>query len=97
MGVLEHRHEPAVFGVPGSHGGTPPQDGKVQRVTSIEYDEEVATRARTALGRQGMYPTLVSGDGLLGYAEGAPHDRVIATCGVRTVLRPRSSRPDPVA
>ncbi|MFF3584936.1 hypothetical protein [Streptomyces mirabilis] len=74
VGVLEHRHEPVVFGVPGSHGGTPPRDGKVQRVTSIEYDEEVAARARTALGRRGMYPTLVSGDGLHGYAEGAPYD-----------------------
>ncbi|MFE2487160.1 hypothetical protein ACFXGR_28390 [Streptomyces mirabilis] len=45
----------------------------------------MAARARTALGRRGMYPTLVSGDGLLGYAEGAPYDRVIATCGMRTI------------
>lgn len=54
-------------------------------VTSIEYDGEVATRARAALGHQGMYPTLLSADGLLGHGDSAPYDRVIATCGVRTV------------
>ncbi|MDQ0761944.1 ATP-grasp peptide maturase system methyltransferase [Streptomyces canus] len=56
-----------------------------ENVTSIEYDQEVAARAQTALGRIGMYPTLVTGDGLLGHGDGAPYDRVIATCGVRTV------------
>jgi len=56
-----------------------------ERVTSIEYDDVVASRARTALARQDKFPVIVTGDGLLGYAESAPYDRVIATCGVRTV------------
>ncbi|MEU0167720.1 ATP-grasp peptide maturase system methyltransferase [Streptomyces iakyrus] len=54
-------------------------------VTSIEYDPAVASRARATLGHLRTYPTLVTGDGLSGHGEDAPYDRVIATCGVRTV------------
>ncbi|MCX4515965.1 methyltransferase domain-containing protein [Streptomyces sp. NBC_01619] len=56
-----------------------------QNVTSVEYDEGVAARARTALAQLGIHPTLVTGDGLLGHADGGPYDRIIATCGVKTV------------
>ncbi|WP_458248866.1 ATP-grasp peptide maturase system methyltransferase [Streptomyces sp. MAI_2237] len=54
-------------------------------VTSIEYDEKVALQAREALGRLGMYPHLLTGDGLQGGGPGALYDRIIATCAVRTV------------
>ncbi|MFJ2061288.1 methyltransferase domain-containing protein [Streptomyces sp. NPDC087908] len=54
-------------------------------VTSIEYDSDVATKARAVLWQQGINPTLVTGDGFLGHAESTPYDRIVATCGI-TVL-----------
>lgn len=56
-----------------------------EAITSIEYDQEVAARARKAIAEAGYAPTLVVGDGLLGYDENAEYDRLIATCSVRTI------------
>ncbi len=53
-------------------------------VTSIEYDEEVASRARTALGRRGCTPRSSAATASSAAAE-VLYDRVIATCGVCTV------------
>ncbi|MFB7619834.1 methyltransferase domain-containing protein [Kitasatospora sp. NPDC056181] len=51
-------------------------------VVTVEYDPAVAHRARENLTRAGLEPTVVEGDGRLGWAEGAPYDRLIATCSL---------------
>ncbi|MEV4452560.1 ATP-grasp peptide maturase system methyltransferase [Streptomyces mirabilis] len=56
-----------------------------ESVTSIETDEGVARRAREALARSGYTPHLFVGDGRAGHLDGAPYDRLIATCGFRNI------------
>lgn len=51
-------------------------------VFTVEIDPSIAAQARTNLYSSEHYPTVVIGDGREGYPEGAPYDRLIATCGV---------------
>ncbi|MFF3154031.1 methyltransferase domain-containing protein [Streptomyces sp. NPDC057910] len=56
------------------------------RVVSVEVDAAVAGGAREALERFGAQPQVVCGDGYLGHpVSDVPYDRVIATCGLRSV------------
>ncbi|MGI5254143.1 methyltransferase domain-containing protein [Actinacidiphila glaucinigra] len=64
-------------------------------VTSVEVDPNVATRAATSLAQTGHIPHLVTADGLAGHLENAPYDRIIATCGVRTIPAAWIAQPRP--
>jgi protein-L-isoaspartate(D-aspartate) O-methyltransferase len=55
--------------------------GRSGAVTTIEYDEVVAGCAREALDRADCEVTLIIGDGMCGWAAGAPYDRIIVTAG----------------
>ncbi|MEX2970478.1 protein-L-isoaspartate(D-aspartate) O-methyltransferase [Streptomyces sp. C184] len=54
-------------------------------VTTVEVDRAVATAAMATVERLGIPLHVVHGDGFQGYLEGAPYDRVIATCGLRSI------------
>ncbi|MQA98152.1 MAG: methyltransferase domain-containing protein [Streptosporangiales bacterium] len=56
-----------------------------KHVTSIEVDPDIAARASVTIDAAGYRPRLVCGDGLAGDLQGAPYDRVIATCSVRMI------------
>lgn len=56
-----------------------------ENVVTVEVDGAVAESARTALERFGLPVRVVHGDGFRGHPEGAPYDRIIATCGLRSI------------
>lgn len=57
------------------------------QVTTIEFDQGVAKRAKAALSQAGYAPTVITGDGTAGCASRGPYDRVIATVAVPRVPR----------
>lgn len=56
-----------------------------QAVTTVEVDPALREQAHAALTAAGYAPTVVLGDGLDGYAPGAPYDRITSTMAVRRV------------
>lgn len=58
-----------------------------ENVFTVEVDGDSAREARKRLNDAGFDPVSIIGDGAEGYAEGAPYDRVIATCSIGSVPR----------
>ncbi|QHC20961.1 methyltransferase domain-containing protein [Streptomyces sp. GS7] len=56
-----------------------------ENVVTVEVDEAVSTAAGAALERFGLGVRVVHGDGFAGYEQGAPYDRITATCGLRSI------------
>ncbi|MEW2436735.1 protein-L-isoaspartate(D-aspartate) O-methyltransferase [Streptomyces caniferus] len=54
-------------------------------VTTVEVDRALATAAMATVERLGVPVQVVHGDGFQGYQDGAPYDRIIATCGLRSI------------
>lgn len=54
-------------------------------VTTVEVDPRLAAAARASLENAGRTPTVVTGDGSVGWAEGAPYDRVVVTYSVHRI------------
>ncbi|GAA4053988.1 hypothetical protein GCM10022214_00710 [Actinomadura miaoliensis] len=55
------------------------------QVTTVEIDPDLSAQAARNLKAAGFSPRLVIGDGLAGYAETAPYDRVHCTCAIAAV------------
>ncbi|GGX77937.1 methyltransferase domain-containing protein [Streptomyces hiroshimensis] len=59
--------------------------GPAGSVVTVDVDRAVASAGREALWRAGLTARVLHRDGFLGFPERAPYDRVIATCGLRTI------------
>jgi protein-L-isoaspartate O-methyltransferase len=57
----------------------------LSNVVSIEVDPAVADSARESLQRFRLPVEVITGDGFRGHPDGAPYDRIIATCGLRSL------------
>ncbi|GAA0911951.1 methyltransferase domain-containing protein [Streptomyces thermoalcalitolerans] len=55
--------------------------GPAGRLTTIEVDPDLARTAEERLRACGYTPLVLAGDGRAGHPDGAPYDRLIATCG----------------
>jgi protein-L-isoaspartate(D-aspartate) O-methyltransferase len=56
--------------------------GSAGSVHTIDLDEDITLQARVALDRAGYgHVQVVTGDGVLGFADGAPYDRIVLTVG----------------
>ncbi|KAB2339211.1 methyltransferase domain-containing protein [Actinomadura rudentiformis] len=54
-------------------------------VVSVEIDPQIADQAADNLQGAGLSPRLIVGDGMDGWPQATPYDRVHVTCGVRVV------------
>ncbi|GDY70099.1 hypothetical protein SAV14893_094920 [Streptomyces avermitilis] len=68
-----------------------------EHVFSVEYDPGLAAAAADHIHAAGYHPTLNTGDGLAGHKDGAEYDAIIATCAVRHIPRPGSTKYAPAA
>lgn len=60
--------------------------GETGRVVTVDIDEDITEGAREHLAAAGFERVqVVCGDGGLGYADGAPYDRIILTVGARDI------------
>lgn len=56
-----------------------------ENVVSVEYDPAAAKGAAESLHAARLAPVLIVGDGRDGHPDGAPYDRIIATCSIGEV------------